>query len=112
MRTPIKRVVEEDYTARRREEVSLRQRFRRMDMVQLRRFALESLQDETLEQIPDRKRRKTRLFLASQFMVFEWMNSAPSNLGTDFLIVARPEGIRCLMVANHGKSITRESNGS
>lgn len=49
-------------------------------------------------------------FFGSQFCVPEWMVDVPSDLG-DWLVMARPEGKRCFLVASGGETVARLMNG-
>ena len=46
-----------------------------------------------------------------QLMIPEWMVEIPPDLGTEWLVMPRPEGDRCLVVAERGRTISRKQNG-
>ena len=53
-----------------------------------------------------------RAFWASQFMIPEWMVDVPSDIGTNWYVMARPEGQRCLVVISHGTVLVRNRSGA
>jgi len=48
---------------------------------------------------------------ASQLMQPEWLVEIPSNLPSDWYVIPRPEGQRCLVIASKGYTISRLRNG-
>ena len=57
-----------------------------------------------------RKRPPVDLY-ASELMVPEWMVSVPADLPTQWLVLPRPQGKRCLVVASRGATTSRARNG-
>jgi snurportin-1 len=53
-----------------------------------------------------------RAFWASQLMIPEWMVDVPSDIGTNWYVMARPEGQRCLVVISHGTVSVRNRAGA
>ena len=45
-------------------------------------------------------------------MVPEWMVGVPDDLATQWFVIPRPQGKRCLVVANAGAATCRMRNGS
>eukprot|EP00270_Netrium_digitus_P000033 TRINITY_DN10038_c0_g1_i1.p1 TRINITY_DN10038_c0_g1~~TRINITY_DN10038_c0_g1_i1.p1 ORF type:complete len:505 (-),score=118.78 TRINITY_DN10038_c0_g1_i1:50-1564(-) len=54
---------------------------------------------------------KAREFFSQQLMNPEWMIDVPPRLETDWYVLARPEGKRCLVVSSNGMTISRLRNG-
>jgi snurportin-1 len=60
-----------------------------------------------------RQRRRPAVDLyVSELMVPEWMIGVPDDLATQWYVVPRPQGKRCLVVANAGMVTARIRNGS
>ena len=55
---------------------------------------------------------KTKRRFAEELGVMEWLIDVPNDLHEDWYVLARPEGKRCLMIAEHGGTTTRLKNGS
>ena len=50
---------------------------------------------------------------AKRLMIHEWMIDIPCDLGgSNWYVITRPEGHRCLVVASNGKTTSRLRNGS
>ena len=56
-------------------------------------------------------RDSTRLHWASQLMLPEWLVEIPPDLATNWYVLPRPEGQRCLVVSSKGQTIARARNG-
>ncbi|GIL48596.1 hypothetical protein Vafri_5078 [Volvox africanus] len=48
----------------------------------------------------------------SELMQPEWMTDIPSGLATDWLVMPRPEGMRCLLVTSRGRTVSWLRNGA
>uniref|UniRef100_A0A1D1ZPW4 Snurportin-1 n=1 Tax=Auxenochlorella protothecoides TaxID=3075 RepID=A0A1D1ZPW4_AUXPR len=48
---------------------------------------------------------------AQQLMLPEWMLEVPADLATNWYVAARPEGVRCLVIASRGLTTARLRNG-
>lgn len=60
-----------------------------------------------------RSRRRTRVDLyATELTVPEWMIGVPDDLASQWYVVPRPQGKRCLVVANAGSVTARIRNGT
>jgi hypothetical protein len=46
-----------------------------------------------------------------ELMVPEWMTEPPASLATEWLVVPRPEGKRCVLVSSGGRTVSRGRNG-
>lgn len=53
-----------------------------------------------------------REFFARQLMYPEWMTDLPGDLGSGWLVMPRPEGTRCLVIASRGKTVSRTRSGT
>lgn len=58
-----------------------------------------------------RERFTVRQFWANQMMIPEWMIEIPSDLSHSWLVMPRPEGQRCLVIAERGLTVARRRNG-
>uniref|UniRef100_A0A7S3Y8V3 Snurportin-1 n=1 Tax=Lotharella globosa TaxID=91324 RepID=A0A7S3Y8V3_9EUKA len=56
--------------------------------------------------------RRRREWFARQLMYPEWMTEIPRDLGSNWYVLPRPEGIRCLVISSRGKTISRKKSGS
>lgn len=54
---------------------------------------------------------QTRLYYASQLMHPDWLTDIPADLGPNWLVLPRPEGPRCLVIASRGRTTSRLRNG-
>ena len=59
-----------------------------------------------------RRRRPAVDLYRSELMVPEWMVGVPDDLATQWFVIPRPQGKRCLVVANAGAATCRMRNGS
>eukprot|EP00887_Chlorella_sp_A99_P000428 scaffold17.g428.t1 len=57
------------------------------------------------------RRRSSRQHYAEQLMSPEWLIEAPPDLGTDWYVLPRPEGQRCLVITSGGQTTARLRNG-
>ena len=71
---------------------------------------LAAKKDARKEHIANQRRK--RAFYASQFMQPEWLNCQPSFRSPDWMIVARPDGQRCIVSASRGLTTSRTKNGN
>eukprot|EP00954_Amorphochlora_amoebiformis_P017497 1319516-Amorphochlora_amoeboformis.AAC.1 len=60
----------------------------------------------------ERHSRRRREYFAGQLMHPEWMTDIPGDLGPNWYVLPRPEGIRCLVIASRGKTISRKRSGA
>lgn len=51
------------------------------------------------------------LFFARQFQMPDWMTEVPEDLATNWLVMVRPEGERCLLLSDGGRVQVRRKNG-
>lgn len=51
------------------------------------------------------------LFFARQLQVPDWMLAPPSDLADSWLVLAKPEGDRCLLLSDGGRVEVRKKNG-
>lgn len=72
----------------------------------------------TSAQRRDRARKLRRLrrlhrtiFFARQLQVPDWMVEVPEDLSSNWLVLVRPEGERCLLLSNDGRVEVRRKNG-
>ena len=65
---------------------------------------------ELAEQRKERARAK-REYYKQQFMHPEWLVDIPPDLAASWLVMPRPEGDRCLVIAARGKTTARLRNG-
>eukprot|EP00741_Cyanophora_paradoxa_P001737 tig00000073_g1684.t1 len=49
---------------------------------------------------------------SQQLMIPEWINEVPQDLRERWLVAARPEGRRCLVIASAGKTVSRLRSGA
>ncbi len=63
------------------------------------------------EQKRHEKRRAQERIYAEQFMRAEWMIDVPDDLRDQWLVLPRPEGQRCMVVANGGQTVSRTKRG-
>lgn len=75
---------------------------------------------EILEDVDENHRRRyererryddERQLFSGQLMQPEWLIDIPGDIRS-WLVLARPEGKRCLVIASRGKTISRSKNGS
>ena len=59
-----------------------------------------------------RRRRKDHNNYADQFMNPEWMIDIPDNLSGSWLVMPRPDGERCLVVASGCRTVSRTKRGN
>lgn len=57
------------------------------------------------------RKAEVRAFWAKQFMMPEWLVEIPEHLCTEWYVLPRPEGHRCLVIASHGRTIARLLSG-
>ncbi|KAE9112725.1 hypothetical protein PF005_g11100 [Phytophthora fragariae] len=129
-RTAIKRQPwTKDATARRQETLALQRQARRDLTAHARQLAQQqeppspSPMDESAQTQPKRKTREDRVkqrreHFAKQLMTPEWLidvpkdlNGSGSALGEGWYVLPRPEGKRCLVVANGGSTVARIPSG-
>ena len=63
---------------------------------------------------PPRKHRGPRVLdqlSRHQLQRHDWLCDVPSDLASKWLVAARPEGVRCIVVACHGSTVAHERNG-
>ncbi|GLC63873.1 hypothetical protein PLESTF_000092700 [Pleodorina starrii] len=48
----------------------------------------------------------------NELMQPEWMTDVPSDLATNWLVMPRPEGMRCLLVTSRGRTVSWLRNGA
>eukprot|EP00750_Incisomonas_marina_P001517 INCI11299.1.p1 GENE.INCI11299.1~~INCI11299.1.p1 ORF type:complete len:454 (+),score=71.92 INCI11299.1:184-1545(+) len=58
------------------------------------------------------KQRQKRMFYASQFMRPEWLTCRPDFNSGDWMVVARPDGQRCIVAASRGLTTSRTKTGN
>lgn len=51
-------------------------------------------------------------YYSAQFMVPEWMTDVPQDLQDHWLLMPRPEGLRCLVTAHGGRTVSRLRSGT
>jgi snurportin-1 len=56
--------------------------------------------------------KESRKQYASQLSVLEWLIDVPEDLHVNWYVMPRPEGPRCLLIAQNGSTISRYKNGS
>jgi snurportin-1 len=61
--------------------------------------------------VPRRRRRVAVDLFATDLMAPEWMVSVPEDLPTQWFVLPRPQGKRCLVVASRGTTTSRARNG-
>lgn len=60
----------------------------------------------------DQQRRRNEARFAALPQVAEWMVEVPADLGpAHWLVLARPEGHKCLVISENGETIARKKNG-
>jgi len=64
--------------------------------------------------VPADAQKRIRLveFWSRQMMIPEWMTEPPATLATEWLVLARPEGVRCLVVSGAGWTVARKRSGA
>jgi len=71
-------------------------------------------EEEALGKLTKQQRQQNiRKYWATQLMLPEWLvdMDLPSDLSTEWYVRPRPEGIRCLVLAAHGNTVSRKRNG-
>jgi len=59
------------------------------------------------------KRERQQIYFCSMLQIPEWMVEIPSDLGPEnWMVCARPEGQRCLVISQGGRTISRKKNGA
>jgi len=56
--------------------------------------------------------KQKREYYARQLMYPQWMSEIPGDLTSDWFILPRPEGTRCLVVSSRGLTVSRKRNGT
>ncbi|CCI44482.1 unnamed protein product [Albugo candida] len=120
---------------RRREALQKQRQVQRELTNHARRLALgfgededgESMQIDMTRDLKIKRKKKTREervrarkeYYSRQFMIPEWMIEIPTDLdgkgsttGEGWYVLPRPEGKRCLVIANNGVTVARKTNGS
>lgn len=106
--------------ARREEALSCQTRDREDLVHQMRimAFTNDTKEDDIVEvemtsKKSERKRRKIRRwqYFARQFMIADWFIDAPANLDSEWLVYMRPEGDRCMLFSDSGRTVIQRKNG-
>ena len=113
------RSIKINYQERRRQEALEQQHAARAKVLDSRRHLAALLQSEQQtekeEEYDEEYRRPSpqaiREQWASHFMSPEWLVEIPSNLATDWFVLPRPEGQRCLVISSRGQTVSRLRNG-
>ncbi|BBN06619.1 snurportin-1 [Marchantia polymorpha subsp. ruderalis] len=71
----------------------------------------EDLKDLGLRQGTRLKGAKAREWFSKQLMLPEWMIDIPPRLKTDWYVMSRPAGVRCVVVSSNGTTVSRQRNG-
>ncbi|KAL2634022.1 hypothetical protein R1flu_005501 [Riccia fluitans] len=71
----------------------------------------EDLKDVGLRQGTRLKGSKAREWFSKQLMLPEWMIDIPPRLKTDWYVMSRPAGVRCVVVSSNGTTVSRQRNG-
>eukprot|EP00397_Hematodinium_sp_SG-2012_P052073 GEMP01061377.1.p1 GENE.GEMP01061377.1~~GEMP01061377.1.p1 ORF type:complete len:383 (+),score=71.35 GEMP01061377.1:119-1267(+) len=105
----------------RREEALREQVENREDLVNQMRvmaFAENRKDDEVVEvemtsKKALRKRRKVRRwqYFARQFMIADWFIDVPENFESEWMVYMRPEGDRCMLFSDSGRTVIQRKNG-
>lgn len=83
------------------------------DQKESRSDLLERLrQDDVREDTLATRKKAQREWWSSQCMVPEWMVDVPTDLGSSWIVMPRPEGQRCLVILSHGMVVVRNSFGA
>ncbi|KAK9915988.1 hypothetical protein WJX75_007001 [Coccomyxa subellipsoidea] len=53
-----------------------------------------------------------RSFFSNQLMQHEWLTDIPGDLASNWVVMPRPEGQRCLVIASHQHTVSRTRSGS
>ena len=62
-------------------------------------------------QHPEHPQHGVREFYSKQLMQPEWLLDIPKDTATDWLVLPRPAGVRCIVVASGGSTVSRQRNG-
>mmetsp|Transcript_4173 Transcript_4173/g.15000 ORF Transcript_4173/g.15000 Transcript_4173/m.15000 type:complete len:425 (+) Transcript_4173:127-1401(+) len=62
-------------------------------------------------QHPEHPQHGVHEFYSKQLMQPEWLLDIPANTATEWIVLPRPEGVRCLIIASGGSTVSRQRNG-